>query len=210
METEFRGRFAEVARQLRTAVELEHPHPFRPMPTGRPAAVLVLGGIREETGTLEILVTRRTEHLETHKGQYALPGGLRDAETETPEETALRETEEEMGIPASAVEVFGRLPPLWTPTGFTVTPVVGLLRRPISEVSIRPNPHEIDHWFWCRVDRLRETGVYSSESRTLTHEGDSHVIPIDIYQVDEHRIWGVTGAMLRNFIARLEKVESKA
>lgn len=201
---------SEISNWLRKAMALDHPHPFRTLSEGRPAAVLVLVGIRQETGTFEILVTRRTEHLATHKGQYAFPGGMRDVETETAEATALRETEEEIGIPSEEVEIFGRLPALWTPSGFYITPVVGLLRRPIDEVRVRPNPHEIDHWFWCRVDRLRESGIYSTEERTIDRDGASHTVSVDVYQIDGHRIWGVTGAMLRNFISRLEKVESNA
>jgi hypothetical protein len=50
--------------------------------------------------------------------------------------------------------------------------------------------------------------VYSTEPRTFVHEGTSRTVPMDVYQVDEHRIWGATGAMLRNFISRLEKIEA--
>lgn len=208
MDPDFPARRERFARQLRAAVALDFPLPYRPMSPGRPAAVLVLGGLRRESGGLEVLVTRRTERLETHKGQYALPGGMRDAESESAEATALRETEEEMGILPREIEAFGSLPPIWTPTGFTVTPVVGLLRAPLETVPIVPNADEIDLWFWCRVDRLREEGVYSTEARTIKHGGASHNVSVDVYQVDEHRIWGATGAMLRNFIGRLEKTGS--
>jgi 8-oxo-dGTP pyrophosphatase MutT (NUDIX family) len=207
METEFEPNRKAIRRALQSAVALDFPHPFRPALTGRPAAVLILGGIRAN-GAFEILLTRRTENLETHKGQYALPGGMRDSESESPETTALRETQEEMGIAPDEVEVFGRLPPIWTPTGFTITPVVGLLRRPIDEIAVHPNLDEIDFWFWCGIDRLRATGTYTTETRVITHQGASRTVPIDVYQVDEHRIWGATGAMLRNFIGRLEKVET--
>jgi hypothetical protein len=166
---------------------------------------MLLGGLRDGGG-LEVLITRRTENLETHKGQYALPGGARDPE-ESAEENALRETREEVGIPESEILSIGELPSVWTPSGFLITPVVGLLRRPIEEVSVLPNPDEIGFWFWCSVDRFRETGVYSRESRSISIEGVERVVPVDVYQVDEHRIWGATGAMLRNFISRLERVE---
>ncbi len=208
MDAHFADYHRALSDRLRRAVALDLPYPFRPMSTGRPAAVLLLAGIREENGSVEILVTRRTESLETHKGQYALPGGVRDFEGETSEATALRETSEEVGIPNDEVTAFGKLPPLWTPSGFSVTPVVGLLKRPIEAVSIHPSAAEIDLWFWCRLDRLREAGVYSTEARAITHQGASHTVSVDVYQVDQHRIWGATGAMLRNFIARLEKIES--
>ena len=208
MELRFSERRLQFENLMRAAVALDHPYPFRPVFAGRAAAVLVLVGIRESMGTAEVLVTRRPESLETHKGQYALPGGMRDSETETSEATALRETNEEMGIPSSRIEVFGRLPPIWTPSGFNITPVVGLLRDPIERITVVPSPAEIDFWFWCPLDRLRAKGVYSSEARTFTYDGRAEPVSIDVYQVDDHRIWGATGAMLRNFIARLEKIET--
>jgi 8-oxo-dGTP pyrophosphatase MutT (NUDIX family) len=210
MDARFADRYRELEVQLRAAAELDYPHPFRPMASGRPASVLLLVGIREATGAFEILVTRRTQSLETHKGQYALPGGMRDSEVETPEITALRETEEEVGVAREEIEVCGRLPTLWTPSGFSVTPIVGILRRPVEAVSVRPNAAEIDFWFWCGIERLREAGVYSAEPRTIVLEGVSHTVSTDVYQVGEHRIWGVTGAMLRNFLARLAKIERKS
>jgi 8-oxo-dGTP pyrophosphatase MutT (NUDIX family) len=205
MDARFLERRATLEKLLRSAMALDLPYPFRPLNEGRPAAVLLLGGVRDSDGGLEILITRRTESLETHKGQYALPGGMRDSPEEPDETTALRETEEEVGVPRDAVEVFGKLPRIWTPSGFQVTPVVGLLRTPIDAIDVRPNPAEIDFWFWCRLEQLRESGVYATESRTITHQGISRTVPVDVYQVGEHRIWGATGAMLRNFIARLEK-----
>src|SRR4051812_31907036 len=123
--TAFETRRDGLAARLRKASDLDFPHPFRPAADGRPAAVMVLCGLRERTEDthLEVLVTRRSEHLETHKGQYALPGGMRDADTETIAETALRETEEEVGIARARIETLGNLPPIWTPSGFQVTPV---------------------------------------------------------------------------------------
>lgn len=190
---------------LESAVRLELPYPYRSILSGRPAAVLILIGLRESDGTPEILFTRRTEHLETHKGQYAFPGGMRDPEDESIVATALREAEEEMGISPTEVEVFGALPEIWTPSGFSVTPVIGFLKPGIEEIRLEPNPAEIDFWFWCKLDRFREEGVYSTEMREVMHEGDLRVVKVDVYQMDTHRIWGATGAMLRNFIDRFDR-----
>lgn len=207
MDKEFALRHRDLEAFLRAAVALDLPLPYRPLSAGRPAAVMMLCGLRE-SGAFEVLITRRSNTLETHRGQYALPGGMRDADSETSAGTALRETHEEVGISEDEIIAIGSLPELWTPTGFTVTPVVGLLRSPIDEVEIRPSPDEIDLWFWCSLDRFRATGVYSTEPRTFVHDGKSRTVPMDVYQIDEHRIWGATGAMLRNFIARLERIES--
>lgn len=208
MSEPFADRQRAALARLRKAAELDHPYPFRPISEGRPASVLVLGGLRAEGEGLEVLITRRTESIATHKGQYALPGGMRDSDAETAEETALREAHEEVGVEAKDVETLGRLPAIWTPSGFSITPVVGMLRRPIETIEIRPSVEEIDLWFWCPVARLRETGVYRSETREIVYQGASRTVPVDVYLVDTHRIWGATGAILRNFLARLERVES--
>ncbi|MBS1961666.1 MAG: CoA pyrophosphatase [Bdellovibrionales bacterium] len=204
----FTNRYREADERLRKAAAFDLPYPFRTESEGRPAAVLVLAGLREDGGGLELLITRRTESIATHKGQYALPGGMRDADAETAEATALREAREEVGVAEGDVETLGRLPAIWTPSGFSITPVIGLLKRSIEEIEIRPSVEEIDLWFWCPISRLREAGVYRSETREIVYQGASRTVPVDVYLVDTHRIWGATGAILRNFLTRLERVES--
>ena len=114
------------------ALSLDIPHEHRGRPdspllaTSREAAVMVLFA-NSERG-LSVLLTRRSEDVETHKGQMAFPGGSCDPEDERSlETTALRETEEEVGIPRALVRTLGRLPELVTTTGFRVTPVIALL-----------------------------------------------------------------------------------
>jgi 8-oxo-dGTP pyrophosphatase MutT (NUDIX family) len=79
-----------------------------------------------------LLYTRRTDKVETHKGQVSFPGGACDPGEETPEQTALREAEEEVGIHPQDVRVLGRLAPMITITSFRVTPVVGVVRWPYA------------------------------------------------------------------------------
>ena len=95
------------------------------------AAVLVPVADRAEG--LSLLLTRRTDHLHDHAGQVSFPGG-RAEPGETPEETALREAEEEIGLKADRIEVLGRLPEYCTVTGFSITPVVALVRPPFELV----------------------------------------------------------------------------
>lgn len=199
---------------LRRVVELSHPHPFPARESGTPASVLLLVALHrdESVSDVEILITRRTEHLETHKGQYAFPGGMQDPEDGASESeaavitAALREAEEEMGVSRADVITIGTLPKIWTPSGFQVTPVLGLLRSPIEEVELVPNPEEISDWFWCPLSRLCDPSVYHQEQRTISIEGVSHTVPVDVFNVDQHRIWGMTGAILKNFIGRWEKL----
>ena len=89
---------------------------------------------------LTVLFTQRTTHLRSHSGQVSFPGGRAEPGDASAEFTALRETEEEIGLSPSAVEVLGRLPDYRTRTGYRVTPVVGLLTPP---VAFRPDPNEV-------------------------------------------------------------------
>lgn len=96
----------------------------------RPAAVLVPLVAREES--LTVLLTRRTDHLHHHPGQISFPGGRVEKTDVSPVMTALRETEEEIGLDADRVELLGELPEYWTGTGFRITPVVGLVHPPFE------------------------------------------------------------------------------
>ena len=96
-----------------------------------PAAVLVPVVVRAEG--LSLLLTRRADHLHDHAGQVSFPGGRAEA-GETPEETALREAEEEIGLKVERLELLGRLPEYCTITGFSITPVVALVRPPFELV----------------------------------------------------------------------------
>src|SRR5215210_3621152 len=91
-----------------------------------------------------VLFTRRTDTVESHKGQVSFPGGACDEGETTPEETALREAEEEIGIQPGDVKVLGRLSNLITITYFRVTPVVGVVRWP---AVFRVGAHEVARIF---------------------------------------------------------------
>ena len=78
-----------------------------------------------------MLFTRRTAHLKSHSGQISFPGGRAEAHDPTPERTALRETWEEIGLPAERIELLGRLSDYHTRTGYRITPVVGVVQPPI-------------------------------------------------------------------------------
>jgi 8-oxo-dGTP pyrophosphatase MutT (NUDIX family) len=181
----------------------------RPLPPGlaeaRPAAVLILfaGDPRDPA----VLLTRRTDTVESHKGQIAFPGGVSDPEDfeqHGPITTALRETEEEVGIPRQKIEVIGTLPDLPTFTGFRITPVVGVSRERghVNELALLPNPDEIAEVFWAELSLLQAPGTYRRE--LLARGGLRY--PIDVYDVHGHRVWGATGAILKNLLDRLSSV----
>jgi 8-oxo-dGTP pyrophosphatase MutT (NUDIX family) len=95
-----------------------------------PAAVLVPVIVRPSGATM--LLTQRTAHLRDHAGQVSFPGGRSEKSDPSPEATALREAEEEVGLASSQVEILGRLPEYRTGTGFVITPVVGLVTPPLN------------------------------------------------------------------------------
>ena len=107
-----------------------------------------------------ILYTRRTERVESHKGQVSFPGGGCDAGETEPEQTALREAQEEIGVDPASVRVLGRLPNMITITAFRVTPVVGVIHWP---AVFRLGEAEVERVFtiplsWL-ADRAQPVGI---------------------------------------------------
>lgn len=185
-------------------IEYQRP-PIRLLKKPVPAAVLLLF---KETPDPQLLLTRRTQKVETHKGQIAFPGGACDPEDraqsqyEAEVQTALRETHEEVGIPPEKIQVLGRLPNLQTPTGFEITPVVGLAKSPAS-IVLHPSEDEIEEVFWVHLEDLMTVGVYRQE----TFKAGAVSFPTDVYQVQQYRIWGATAAMIKNLLDRLSLCE---
>ncbi len=154
-----------------------------------PAAVLV--GLVEHPGGLTVLFTRRTDHLLHHAGQISFPGGHTDPGDGTPEETALRETEEEIGLHRRHVETLGRLNQYVTRTGFSITPVVALIKPPFE---LAPDPDEVEEAFEVPLDFLLDPANHQRHSREIGgHIREFHAMPYE-----EYYIWGATAGMLIN------------
>ena len=154
-----------------------------------PAAVLVPLVDRPEG--LTALFTQRTENLLHHAGQISFPGGHMDPGDATPEETALRETEEETGLHRRHVEIVGRLSEYITRTGFSVTPVVGLVHPPFE---LNPDPDEVADVFEVPLAFLLDPANHHRHSRQF--EGrDRHFYTMPY---EDHFIWGATAGMLIN------------
>ena len=153
------------------------------------AAVLV-GLVGREEG-LTVLLTQRTAHLSAHAGQISFPGGRFAPEDEDAVACALRESREEVGLPADHVEVVGRLDTFITGTGYDITPVVGLIRVPFP---VTPDPGEVAEVFEVPLSVIvdpanhqRQSGELRGRMRTF------YVIPYP-----DRYIWGATAAMLVN------------
>lgn len=157
------------------------------------AAVLLPLVMRER---LQVLLTLRTTGLSTHSGQIAFPGGKVDAQDKDATAAALREAHEEIGLPASHVEVLGQLPQYITGTQFHVTPVVALVR---PGFALQPSPHEVDDVFEVPLDFLMDPRRHRLHA--LEWEGSlRHWYSMPYHDgMQERFIWGATAGMLRNF-----------
>ncbi len=162
-----------------------------------PAAVLI-PLIRTETG-VNILLTRRTEHLNHHPGQISFPGGGVENHDPSPIATALRETEEEVGLRQNSVDVVGCLPTYVSVTGFSITPVIGVIE---TGYTLNIDEFEVAEVFEVPLSFLMQSDNYAEKS--ILYEGEDRVFHEVFYQ--HYRIWGVTAAILRNFTAELLKI----
>jgi 8-oxo-dGTP pyrophosphatase MutT (NUDIX family) len=174
---------------LLTADDLEKQHEAARGPL-KPAAVLLL--VVNHPGDPTVVFTQRTAHLADHGGQISFPGGRVDEDDRTPEHTALREAEEEVGIPADRIEILGRLPEYRTGTGYSVTPIVGWAEPPLT---FRPDPHEVADVFEVPLAFLLDAGNHRYES--AFYKGRMRKYWAMPY--GERFIWGATAGMLVTF-----------
>jgi 8-oxo-dGTP pyrophosphatase MutT (NUDIX family) len=158
-----------------------------------PAAVLVAVTDRDDPG---VILTQRTEHLRKHAGQIAFPGGRIDAGDSGAIEAALREAEEEIALPPSAVTVIGQTDPYLTVTGFQVTPVIGVVP---PDLTLRANDAEVADVFEVPLSFLLEPTNHLEQA--VEWQGrERHYYEITY---GERRIWGATAAMIVNLARRL-------
>jgi 8-oxo-dGTP pyrophosphatase MutT (NUDIX family) len=141
-----------------------------------------------------LLFTRRTDRVETHKGQISFPGGVVDPGDADVVATALRETHEEIGVEPASVETLGLLDDLATPTGFRITPVVGILRALPLYI---PNTDEVEEVFEAPVSMLLNPDICSSEILVI----NGLARRVWTYAYGSHRIWGATAYILRNLLS---------
>ena len=147
-----------------------------------------------------VLLTERTKHLSSHSGQIAFPGGKADKDDASPVATALRETFEEIGLPASFVQVLGELPLYVTGSAFLITPVVALVR---PGFTLALNDFEVADAFEVPLDFLMNPSHHQRHS--FEWEGvrrEWFSMPYQDQSVQRY-IWGATAGMLRNFYRML-------
>ena len=160
----------------------------------KPAAVLIPIVAHDEALTL--LFTRRATHLRDHSGQVSFPGGRVAAGDATPEATALREAQEEIGLAPARVELLGRLPQYHTRTGFRITPVVGVVAPPLV---LKADANEVEEIFEVPLAFLLDPANHQRQSREW--QGELRWFYAMPYQ--SHYIWGATAGMLVNLSRHL-------
>tara|TARA_Y100001958_G_C21227905_1_gene553370 strand:+ start:1402 stop:2010 length:609 start_codon:yes stop_codon:yes gene_type:complete len=147
---------------------------------------------------LEILLTKRSNNLKNHPGQIAFPGGKKDQIDSSPIETALRETQEEVGLNPKDVEIIASLPSHKTATGFVIKPYLGLINQPFSE-TLRQG--EVDEIFTVPYEYILNEKNFSIQTRKWNESQRSYyVVPYGPYYV-----WGATARILLNLSRALSQ-----
>ena len=158
-----------------------------------PAAVLIALTDRTDPG---VILTVRREHMRTHAGQVAFPGGRVDP-GEDSVAAAVREAQEELGLDPGLVAVAGELEPYRTVTGYIVTPVIAVVP---PDLPLEPHEHEASDWFEAPLGHLLDPANHIRRS-ALFQGRQRHY-----YEIlwNDRRIWGATAAMIVNLSRRLQ------
>ncbi len=161
-------------------------------PASRAAAVLV--ALYEDAGEAQVILTKRPQSMPTHRGEIAFPGGKRDPGDPTLVAAALREADEEIGLPPEAVDVVAELDSISTVASqFTITPFVGLLAAP---PVLRPDPREVDLAFAVPIAELLDPEVYREEAWNLWGAWR----PMAFFELPGETVWGATARVLTNLL----------
>lgn len=144
-----------------------------------------------------ILYTRRSMHLRSHPGEICFPGGMREIQDENLWATALRETEEEIGLPAIEIEFIGRLSAARTRAGTWVVPFVASFN---ADFNLTPALDELDQIFQIPITQFLE-GLKVRVDH-FEHQGKTYSFPV--YQYQEHEIWGFTAGVTEQLLRLLK------
>lgn len=171
----------------------EHLSVYRPEPPEVDASVLIPVTLEDEP---RVILTRRASHMNSHAGEVAFPGGKRDVGDPDFVSTALRESEEEIGLSRHDVNVIGQLDVFTSRVGLRVQPFVGLVS---PGLELKPNPEEIESIFTVPL------GFFLEHPPAYTHRvsfmGHEFVVPSFNYQ--DYVIWGLTGFMIVDLMNRV-------
>ena len=179
-------------------------HPFREGealdPGTRDAAVLI--PLFEEAGETRVVLTKRPEHLPTHQGEIAFPGGKIDPALDaSAADAALREAEEEIALPRGSVEIVAELDHLPSVGGpFVIAPFVGIV---VGRPTLVPAPGEVDRVFDVALSELLSDEVHREERWDMFGAPRA----MQFFELEGETVWGATARILAAFLARLTGVE---
>lgn len=164
------------------------------VPPGPLTPAAVLFAVREDSET--VILTKRSARLKHHPGQIAFPGGKQDPIDATLTDAALREAQEEIGLPPEQVDVLGTLPSHQTVTGYLITPVLAMVRGPFTPI---PEAGEVSEVFEVPLAHLTDPALYRIEGRHWQGRRRLYyTVPYGPYY-----IWGATARILRAFADRM-------
>ncbi len=169
--------------------------PGRPFEGEYGTRAAVLMGIGERQAGPSFLLTRRSNTVATHKGQIAFPGGLHEDNDGSLEETALRETFEELGIRSGSIEIAGRLNDYLAVRHSRVTPFAGFID---GSLEITPSPAEVARVLWVPLRFFVET-----EPRIETLQRLGRRVEVQFYDYEDEVIWGLTARMISDFLGTI-------
>jgi 8-oxo-dGTP pyrophosphatase MutT (NUDIX family) len=166
-----------------------------PAPFGRIAAAVLIP-LFDEDGEARVILTRRADHLRSHRGEVSFPGGRID-DGETPLVAAMREAHEEIALDTTDAEVLGRLQPLATlSSSSSITPFVAVLPgRPTLEA----NPAEVEHVFDVALADLLADGIFREERWDIPTVGEDR--QVYFFELPDDLIWGATARILHELLA---------
>lgn len=177
---------------IRRVLELYSPQDVDDEPGTLESAVVLLLYLHEER--IHVVLQKRSELVEHHKGQISLPGGARDPDDRDLIHTALREVEEEMGVAPGLVEVLGRIDQVRTGTAFRITPYVAWLEQ--YPYEWRFPAVEVAYLLEVPIDHLLDAGSYVEVPREI----NGRQVSVPAYSWGEDIIWGATARILTNFL----------
>ncbi len=189
-----------------------HPNPplaeLRRLLSDRPRQPMRRSGFRRAAvliplipvdGDWDLVLTRRNSDLPHHRGQIAFPGGSVD-EGEDCKMAALREAEEEIALRTSSVEILGCQDDIWTPSGFIISPVHGVVS---ADAEFRANPGEVARIFRVPLSFFADDA--NAEIQHIEYEGRKR--EVYFYRCEGETIWGATALIIRNFLHILGMVD---
>ena len=165
-----------------------------------PAAVLIL--LYLEDNEIHFFLTKRSNKLEHHKGQISLPGGTQE-ENEKLTHTALRETQEEIGINKTSISIIGSMTPLFVPvTGFMINPFIGYS---LNKLEPTPDPLEVEAIFSVNISDLLNEANRTIEQRNIL----GYDVEVPYFKLNNYEVWGATSMILSEFRDLIKSINEK-